>query len=115
MTSYNVYRGISAGGEGSTAVGTVNGTTLSFTDTGLTNGTTYYYTVKAVNSAGTSSASNEANATPTAVTATAPTAPQSLTAAWRQQLGAALVERPVLQWRLADHRLQRVPRHQRRR
>ena len=81
VTSYNVYRGTSAGGEGSTAVGTVNGTTLSFTDTGLTNGTTYYYTLKAVNSAGTSSASNEANATPTAVTATAPTAPQSLTAA----------------------------------
>ena len=80
ISGYNIYRGTSAGGEGSTAVGTVNGTTLGFTDTGLTNGTTYYYTVKAVNSVGTSSASNEANATPTAVTATVPTAPQSLTA-----------------------------------
>jgi fibronectin type 3 domain-containing protein len=77
VSSYNIYRGTSAGGEGGTAVGTVSGTTLSFTDTGLTNGTTYYYTVKAVNSAGTSAASNEASATPAAVTATVPTAPQS--------------------------------------
>jgi fibronectin type 3 domain-containing protein len=80
ISGYNIYRGTSAGGEGTTPVGTVSGTTLSFTDTGLTNGTTYFYTVKAVNSAGTSAASNEASATPTAVTATVPTAPQSLTA-----------------------------------
>ena len=80
VSGYNIYRGTSAGGEGSTAVGTVSGTTLSFTDPGLTNGTTYFYTVKAVNSAGTSAASNEASATPAAVTATAPTAPQSLAA-----------------------------------
>ena len=80
VSGYNIYRGTSADGEGGTAVGTVSGTTLSFTDTGLTNGTTYYYTVKAVNSAGTSAASNEASATPAAVTATVPTAPQSLAA-----------------------------------
>src|SRR4029077_2337968 len=80
ITGYNIYRGTTAGGEGGIAVGTVNGTTLAFTDTGLTNGTTYYYTVKAVNSAGTSPASNEASATPTAVTATVPTPPKSLTA-----------------------------------
>jgi len=77
VSGYNIYRGTSAGGESSTAVGTVSGTTLSFTDTGLTNGTTYFYTVKAVNSAGPSAASNEASATPAAVTATVPTAPQS--------------------------------------
>jgi fibronectin type 3 domain-containing protein len=77
ITGYNVYRGTSAGGESATPVAT-NVTAASFTDTGLTNGTTYYYTVAAVNSAGTSPPSNEASATPMAVQATVPSAPQSM-------------------------------------
>ncbi len=64
ITGYNVYRGTTAGGESSVPVATV--TTSTYADTGLTNGQTYYYTVKAVNSAGTSAASNEASATPSA-------------------------------------------------
>jgi fibronectin type 3 domain-containing protein len=79
ITGYNVYRGTSPGGESATPIAT-GVTTTSFTDTGLTNGTTYYYTVAAVNSAGVSPQSNEASATPVAVHATAPSAPQSLTA-----------------------------------
>ena len=63
-TSYSVYRGTSSGGESSTAIGTSTGT--SYTDSSVTNGTKYYYTVKAVNSVGASGASNEANATPVA-------------------------------------------------
>src|SRR5580693_6736938 len=63
-TSYSIYRGTAAGGEGTTPVGT--STTTSFTDTGLTNGTTYYYEVSASNSAGTSALSSEVSATPTA-------------------------------------------------
>jgi fibronectin type 3 domain-containing protein len=79
ITGYNVYRGTSPGGESATPVAT-NVTTTSFSDSALTNGTTYYYTVAAVNSAGTSPQSNEASATPVAVQATAPSAPQSLAA-----------------------------------
>jgi len=63
-TSYNVYRGTTSGGEGTTAIATA--TTTSFTNTGLTNGTTYFYKVAAVNSAGTSAQSGEASATPVA-------------------------------------------------
>ena len=63
-TSYNVLRSTTSGSETSHATGV---TTTSFTDTGLTNGTTYYYVVQAVNSGGTSGNSNQASATPQAV------------------------------------------------
>jgi len=62
-TSYNVYRGIASRGENPTPVAKgVAG--ASYTDTGLTNGTKYFYKVAAVASGGTSSMSNEASATP---------------------------------------------------
>jgi glycosidase/fibronectin type 3 domain-containing protein len=61
--SYNVYRGTTAGGEGAAPIAT-GVTGASYVDTGLTNGTTYYYKVAAVNSAGTSGLSNEASAKP---------------------------------------------------
>ena len=80
ITGYNIYRGTTPGGEGSTPIAT-GVTGGSFTDTGLTNGTTYYYTVAAVNSAGVSAHSNEAFATPQLVQATVPGAPTGLTAA----------------------------------
>jgi len=70
-SSYNVYRGTTAGGESTTAIAT-GVTTTSFTNTGLTNGTQYFYKVKAVNSAGTSGYSNEASATPVIVQVAAP-------------------------------------------
>src|SRR5580704_7187425 len=63
-TSYSIYRGTASGGEGTTPVATT--TSNSFTDTGLTNGTTYYYKVTASNSAGTSALSSEVSATPAA-------------------------------------------------
>jgi fibronectin type 3 domain-containing protein len=62
-STYEVFRGTSAGGEGTSPLaGGLTGTT--YTDTGLTNGTTYYYYVVAANAGGVSPASNEVNAVP---------------------------------------------------
>ena len=65
VNGYNIYRSNSPGGENYTLP--VNGTTLvsgpSYTDTGLTAGLTYYYTLEAVNTGGSSTPSNEASAT----------------------------------------------------
>jgi len=62
--TYNLYRATQSGSEGTTAYKS-DLTSTSFTDTGLTKGTTYFYTVAAVNSGGVSSQSAEASATPT--------------------------------------------------
>jgi hypothetical protein len=60
-TSYNIYRGTTSNGESGTPIRTgVTGST--FTDTGLSSGTTYYYKVTAVDAIGESGASNEASA-----------------------------------------------------
>lgn len=83
--TYDVFRGTSAGAEAATPIAE-DVTSLSFLNTGLTNGTTYYYTVEAVNSAGSSEASGEAFATP----ATVPGAPLDLTAATSTKSGIAL-------------------------
>ena len=66
-TSYNLYRGLSSGGQGPTPY-RAGLTTTSFTDTGLTNGTTYFYRLAAVNAAGESVRSNEVSARPSAAT-----------------------------------------------
>nr|WP_256223551.1 S-layer homology domain-containing protein [Paenibacillus sp. 1_12] len=59
--SYAVYQGRASGTYGD-AVATVTG--FVYDATGLTNGTTYYFVVKAVNPSGISAASNEVSATP---------------------------------------------------
>ena len=61
--SYTLYRGTASGGE---AVYKTGLTATTYTDAGLTNGTTYFYQVAAVNSAGTGAKSGEASAKPTA-------------------------------------------------
>src|SRR5206468_3233239 len=61
ITNYRIYRSTTGGGE--TLQATI-GIVLTYTDTSVTNGVTYYYQVSAVNAAGEGPRSNEASATP---------------------------------------------------
>lgn len=79
-SSYRVKRSTTSGGP-YTTVGTPTSTT--FTNTGLTNGTRYYYVVSAVNVAGESGNSSQVSAVPQGV---APPAPTGLAAAWGSAL-----------------------------
>lgn len=80
IIGYHVYLGTSSHGESASPVNTSLITGTSYTVTGLTNGTTYYFTADAVNDADLrSAASAEASATP-AAPVTAPGAPTGLTA-----------------------------------
>ena len=66
-TGYNLYRSTSSGGEGSTPYQTGLSST-SYTDTGVTPGTHYYYQVTAANATGESPRSNEVSGTAEALT-----------------------------------------------
>ena len=61
-TGYSVHRSISSGGPYTTIATQIVGT--GYTDSGLSNGTTYFYVVTATNAAGSSGDSNQAEATP---------------------------------------------------
>jgi fibronectin type 3 domain-containing protein len=73
ITNFTVYRGTTSGGETLLAVFGMN---WRYTDTGLTNGVTYFYKVTATNGIGEGPESNEASATP----ATYPSEPRNLQA-----------------------------------
>jgi fibronectin type 3 domain-containing protein len=85
VTSYKIYRGTASGNE--TLRGTV-GNVTSFTDSGLTNGTTYFYQVTAINSVGQGPRSNELSAKPLTVPgaprnpSAKPDATQGVSLAW---------------------------------
>jgi fibronectin type 3 domain-containing protein len=77
-TRYNVYRGTTSNGQNATPIATLNDHSLTYTDTGLTNGQTYYYKVTGANGANgygsaESTSSAEASATPLAALPQAPT------------------------------------------
>jgi len=64
ITNYSIYRGTTSGGE--TFVTTTAGPVLTYTDTAVATGTTYYYEVTPANSIGEGPRSNQASATPVA-------------------------------------------------
>src|SRR5690348_8525989 len=72
--SYNVKRSTTSGGPYTIIATGITAT--SYLDTSVTNGTTYYYVVSAVNSCGESGNSNQASATP----CSAPASPTGLSA-----------------------------------
>lgn len=64
-TGYNIYRSLTPGGEGTTPVVTVTG--ITFVDTGLTNGTLYYYQISTLSPTGETGLSAELAVSPGAV------------------------------------------------
>ena len=96
-TSYDLYRSTTSGGEGSTPIKVlISGT--SYTDSGLTLGTEYYYELSAVGAGGEGALSNEATAivgdaplaAPTGFTQTvAPDNGTTITLAWNSVTGAS--------------------------
>ena len=79
-TGYNVYESTSSTGTYALVNTAPITTGTSYTVTGLTNGTTYYFEVTAVNSAGQGSYSAFVSAAPAAVPTAPPLAPTGLTA-----------------------------------
>ncbi len=61
--SYSIYRADTAGQTGS-QISSVNSPSASFVDSGVSNGVTYYYIVKAVGGTGVISATSQVSATP---------------------------------------------------
>jgi hypothetical protein len=68
--SYNVKRSLASGGPYTTIATGITGT--SYSDSGVTNGTTYFYVVSGVGPAGEGGNSSEVNATPNAATISVP-------------------------------------------
>ncbi|WP_165452515.1 S-layer homology domain-containing protein [Paenibacillus thalictri] len=83
-TGYKVYQSVTSGTYG-TETATVSGSVYTYDAAGLSNGTTYYFVVKAANSGGDSAASNEVSAVPVTV----PAAPADISAI--ASIGQAIV------------------------
>jgi fibronectin type 3 domain-containing protein len=106
-TSYNVKRATVTGGPYTIIASFIS--TTSYTDTGLTNGTTYYYVVTAVNSAGESGNSPEVKATPQATTPPAPpigltaksTSRRTITLNWTQSTTSGVTQNRIYRRRIS--------------
>jgi fibronectin type 3 domain-containing protein len=83
LQKYKVYRSTTPGGANlsKAPLATLSKTELSYADTAVSNGTTYYYQIVATNALGASAPSAEVSATPSsAQAAKPPAAPQSVVA-----------------------------------
>ncbi len=78
VTQQRIYRGTNPGGPYTRVITFTNNTTTTYTDTGLVNGTNYYYVVRAFDGTQESANSNEANAKP--IDNLPPVVPTNLTA-----------------------------------
>ncbi len=113
--SYNLYRGTASGGEGTTPYKTgIN--SLPFVDTGLTDGTTYYYQISAVNDSGISVFSAEVSATPMPAPAPPPshlTQSQAiaLAQAFCNAIGAPVTATPTATWPAPNRTPSQQPYH----
>ena len=88
--SYNLYRSVTSG-SGYSQVNSSPITNPSYTDTGLTDGTTYYYVVTGLDSDGNESGySVEVSAKPTNQPVAAPAAPTNLAATYSGSLGITI-------------------------
>jgi hypothetical protein len=72
LVGYSVYRGTASGGPYGTKLNSAPLTSSDFVDTTVTNGTTYYYVVRAENALGESPNSGQASATPQGTVAPEP-------------------------------------------
>jgi hypothetical protein len=82
VTKYKVYRSTTSGSYGTAVLASTGSATRTYDDTAVSNATTYYYRVVALNAFGAGAAGGEAAATPDAsITPVPPTAPVGLTAA----------------------------------
>ncbi len=79
ISSYNIWRGTSSGGETELAHGA---TGTSYPDTSASSGTKYFYEVQGLNSAGSGPFSNEASATASGSAPAIPGAPTGLSASY---------------------------------
>lgn len=79
-TSYNLYWSLTSGVTAATGT-KITGATSPYVQTGLADGTAYYYVVTAVNSVGESAASAQATASTSAAVPVVPGAPTGVTAA----------------------------------
>ena len=86
VSSYKIYRGTSSNGEGATPIATV--TTATYTNTGLSPGTTYYYKITAVDTGGESATSSEVSAVPAP---SAPAAPSTTSVSATPSVVTAIV------------------------
>ncbi|HEY5384733.1 MAG TPA: fibronectin type III domain-containing protein, partial [Acidimicrobiales bacterium] len=66
VTGYSIFEGTGPGAESTTPLNSSFDSTTTYVANGLTNGTTYYFRVQAVNAVGPSTSSNEASASPVA-------------------------------------------------